>query len=190
MGKKQTILGVLFLLGLTGICQAEGEHLWHRETMTNSFCGLNDQLADSGIELGFDITSIYQINTHGGISTNERRGRHHSRYEATVDIDLEKLLGIEEGYFYIVCWAGSTVWYCGECVGLELIACRALCWSAHFEAMPRKKFLKKSIKMLTCLNLSRFRRGLYSSLHILLLPLIPILPRMQEVIHKYKFLYY
>jgi len=106
MNKTKIVPSVMFLLALVGICQAEGDSIWEQETLTNGFWGLNDQLADSGIELGFGITSIYQTNVHGGISTNQRRGRHHSRYEATMDIDLEKLLGIEGGSFSIVGWGG------------------------------------------------------------------------------------
>lgn len=106
MSRTQAVLIVTFLLGLAGVCRAEGESIWEQETLTNGFWGLNDRLADSGMELGFGITSIYQINAHGGTSTNERRGRHHGRYEATMDIDMEKLLGIEGGSFSVVGWGG------------------------------------------------------------------------------------
>ena len=106
MSRTQAVLVVTFLLGLAGVCRAQGESIWEQETLTNGFWGLNDQLAEKGIGLGFDLTSMYQINAHGGISTNERRGRHHNRYEVTMDVDLNKLLGIEEGYFYIVAWGG------------------------------------------------------------------------------------
>ncbi len=106
MSKKQIVLSVMFLLGLAGICRAEGENLWQRETLTNGFWGLNDQLADSGIELGFGITNVYQVNTHGGTSTNERRGRHVGRYDLEMSMDLEKLLGIEGGSFFVHGWGG------------------------------------------------------------------------------------
>ncbi|MBN2456591.1 MAG: carbohydrate porin [Sedimentisphaerales bacterium] len=106
MSKMQAAFIIMFLLGFAVICRAQGESTCQQETLTGGFWSLNDQLADSGIELGFGITSIYQINTHSGLSTNERRGRHHGRYEATMDIDLEKLLGIEDGSFSIVGWGG------------------------------------------------------------------------------------
>jgi porin len=106
MSRLLAVLVIMFLLYLAGICRADGDSIWEQQTLTNGFWGLNDQLADSGIDLGFGITSIYQINAHGGISTNEHRGRYHSRYEATMDVDLERLLGIEDGSFYIVGWGG------------------------------------------------------------------------------------
>jgi len=106
MGRAQILVFVVFLLGLAGLCQAESGNIWQQETLTNGFCGINDQLADRGIELGFNITGIYQTNVHGGKSTNQRRGRVHGRYEAAMDIDLEKLLGIESGSFSIVGWGG------------------------------------------------------------------------------------
>jgi porin len=106
MSRQQTVLTITFFLGLAGVCRAEGGSIWEQETITNGFWGLNDQLEDSGIELGFELTSIYQINARGGISTNERRGRHHGRYEATIGVDLERLLGIEDGSFFVVGWGG------------------------------------------------------------------------------------
>lgn len=74
--------------------------------LQGAFERLNDELADKGIEAGFGITSIYQTNVKDGTSTRTHRGRHHGRYEATMDIDLEKLLGIEGGSFSIVGWGG------------------------------------------------------------------------------------
>jgi len=106
MSSTKTVLIVAFLFGLAGICQAQNDSIWERETLTGGFWGVNDELADKGIELGFGITSMYQTNVHGGISTSRRRGRHHGRYETTMDIDLEKLLGIEGGSFSIVGWGG------------------------------------------------------------------------------------
>ncbi len=106
MSRLRVVLIIAFLLGLAGICRAGSGNICEQETLTNGFWGLNEQLEDSGIELGFGLTSIYQINARGGISTNEHRGRHHSRYEATMDIDLERLLGIEDGSFSVVGWGG------------------------------------------------------------------------------------
>jgi porin len=106
MSKSRVLLVITYLFVFAGICRSEQGSIWEQETLTNGFWGLNDQLADSGIELGFEMTSIYQINARGGISTNDRRGRHHGRYEATMDMDLERLLGIEDGSFYIIGWGG------------------------------------------------------------------------------------
>jgi len=106
MSRMQAVLIVIFLLGLTGLCQAEDDSIWQRETLTNGFGGLNDQLADSGIELGFGLTSIYQNNVHGGESTHNRRGRHSGSYDLELSADLEKLLGFETGSIYMLVEAG------------------------------------------------------------------------------------
>jgi porin len=106
MSKKQIVLSVMFLLGLAGICRAEGENLWQRETLTNGFWGLNDQLADSGIELVFGITNVYQVNTHGGTSTHNHRGRHSGSYDLELSADLQKLLGFETGSIYMLVEGG------------------------------------------------------------------------------------
>jgi porin len=106
MDKVRVLLSAVVLLSWAGICWAESDSIWERETLTNGFGGLNDQLVDSGVKLGFSLTTIYRLNTHGGISTNQHRGRHHGRYEATMDIDLQKLLGIEGSSFSIVGWGG------------------------------------------------------------------------------------
>ena len=106
MVRKRTILGVVFLLGLAGICKAGDENLWQQETLTNGCWGLNDQLADSGIELGFGITNVYQVNTHGGTSTHARRGRHSGSYDLELSADLQKLLGFETGSIYMLVEGG------------------------------------------------------------------------------------
>jgi len=106
MSRTQAVLVVAFLLGLAGFCRAEGENIWEQQTLTNGFWGLNDRLADSGIELGFGITSIYQINAYGGASTNQRRGRHSGSYDFELSADLQKLLGFEMGSIYMLVEGG------------------------------------------------------------------------------------
>lgn len=105
-GRTQIVLSVTFLLGLAGICRAEGESLWQRETLTDGFWGLNDQLADSGIEVGFGITNVYQANVKGGTSTHSRRGRHSGSYDLELWADLQKLLGFETGSIYMLVEGG------------------------------------------------------------------------------------
>ena len=77
--------------------------VWERETLTNGFWGLNDSLADSGIEVGFGITNIYQINLRGGngTSTKEHRGRYTGSYDLEVTADMERLLGLDGGSVYV-----------------------------------------------------------------------------------------
>ena len=106
MSRAKVVLGAVFLLALTGICRAEGESLWQRETPTNGFWGLNDQLSDSGIEVCFSITSIYQSNIKGGTSTHNRRGRHSGSYDLEAIVDLHKFLGFDSGSIYMLVEGG------------------------------------------------------------------------------------
>jgi len=106
MSRTQGVLIVTFLLRLAPICQAENDSIWERETLTNGFWGLNDSLADSGIELGFGINSIYQANVKGGTSTHARRGRHSGSYDLELSADLQKLLGFETGSIYMLVEGG------------------------------------------------------------------------------------
>jgi len=106
MSRTQDVLIVTFLLGLAPICQAENDSIWERETLTNGFWGLNDQLEDSGIELGFGITSIYQANLKGGTSIHNRRGRHSGSYDLELSADLQKLLGFEMASIYMLVEGG------------------------------------------------------------------------------------
>ncbi len=106
MSRTQIVLSLTFLLGLAEICRAEGESLWQRETLTDGFWGLNDQLADSGIEVGFGITNVYQANVKGGTSTHSRRGRHSGSYDLELWTDLQNLLGFETGSIYMLVEGG------------------------------------------------------------------------------------
>jgi porin len=100
MMKRMTIvLTVVILLSLAGFCRAES--LWERDSISNGFWGLNDRLADNGIELGLGITEIYQQNAHGGMSTHRKQGRHSGSYDLEASADLQQLLGIEGGSLYM-----------------------------------------------------------------------------------------
>ena len=76
------------MLSSAGICQAENDSIWGRKTLTGGFWGLNDPLADKGIELGFGVTSIYQANVKGGTSTHARRGRHSGSYDLELSAEM------------------------------------------------------------------------------------------------------
>jgi len=95
-------------LTMVGICQGQANEndIWNRDTLTNGFWGLNDQLADEGIELGFGITNVYQANIKGGTSTHARRGRHSGSYDLELSVDLQKLLGFETGSIYMLVEGG------------------------------------------------------------------------------------
>ena len=108
------LFSLAFLLSIAGICQATGSEdnsevvydFWKCASPTNGLWGLNDKLAPSGIEIGLGLTSIYQANVKDGTSTNDRRGRHVGRYDLEMSMDLEKLLGIEGGSFFVHGWGG------------------------------------------------------------------------------------
>jgi len=102
MNRTMILLSVVILPSLAGICYGEHNNLWGRKTLTNGFFGLNDELADSGIELGLSATQIYQQNVRGGISTHRRAGRYSGSYDLELTADLEKLLGIEGGSLYML----------------------------------------------------------------------------------------
>ena len=106
MEKARVLLTLLLLLSLTSILQADSTEpnvaddphdIWRQKTLTGGFWGLNDELADKGIEVGFGVTSIYQANVKGGTSTHARRGRHSGSYDLELSADLQKLLGFETG---------------------------------------------------------------------------------------------
>ena len=117
MSRAKVVLGILFLLGLTGVCLADESgddskivtDFWRCASPTNGFWGLNDKLAPSGIEVGLGLTTVYQTNVHGGTSTNERRGRHVGRYDLEMSMDMEELLGIEGGSFFVHGWGGWPI---------------------------------------------------------------------------------
>jgi len=110
MKRMTIVLTVAIVLSLAGFCRAES--LWERDSVSNGFWGLNDRLADHGIELGLGITEIYQQNVHGGMNTNRRQGRHSGSYDLEASADLQRLLGIEGGSLYMHAkggWSRSDV---------------------------------------------------------------------------------
>ena len=102
MNKVRVLLGVVLLPVLMDVCSAEQtSDVWRRDTLTEGFWGLNDQLADDGIEVGFGLTNIYQANVKGGLGTHNKRGRYSGSYDLELTTDMEKLFGIEGGILYI-----------------------------------------------------------------------------------------
>jgi len=89
------------LLDTAAVADPDDSDLWNRETLTNGFAGLNDSLANKGIEVALGLTNIYQQNNHGGISTHRRQGRHTGSYDLEISSDLQKLLGVEGGTLYV-----------------------------------------------------------------------------------------
>ncbi len=108
MINKMIVVGsaLLFAAGLVqaGVAETEKHNedvsLWQQETLTNGFWGLNDRLADNGIEAALSATQIYQQNVKGGLSTHRRAGRYSGSYDLEVNLDFERLFGIEGGRIY------------------------------------------------------------------------------------------
>jgi len=63
-------------------------------TLTHGFWGLNDTLANYGIEVALGSTNIYQTNVNNGLDTHARSGRFTGSYDLEIAADLEKLAGI------------------------------------------------------------------------------------------------
>lgn len=102
MNKTQILLSVAVLLCAAAVAQAnDDDSVWERETLTNGFFGLNDTLADQGIEVGLGITQIYQQNVNGGLSRHRRAGRNSGSYDLELTFDFEKLFDIEGGSLYM-----------------------------------------------------------------------------------------
>ena len=115
MGTKRILLSILTLINLAETCSAGGKEvndsnlfsdILNRETLMDGFWGLNEKLAPLGIEIGLGLTTVYQTNVHGGLSTNEHRGRHIGRYDLELSADLDTLLGVEGGKLFILGWGG------------------------------------------------------------------------------------
>ena len=102
MSKVKFFLGLALLLVIMDVCSAEhAGDVQHSDTLTGGFWGLNDRLADDGIEIGFGVTNIYQANVKGGLSTHNKRGRYSGSYDLELTGDTQKLFGIEGGSLYV-----------------------------------------------------------------------------------------
>jgi porin len=102
MNRRRLLLGLVFLIITVNLCKADDtDDIWSRETLTNGFCGLNGELADWGIEVGFGITNIYQQNVKGGRGTRLKSGRYTGSYDFEMLADLEKLVGFETGIIFL-----------------------------------------------------------------------------------------
>jgi len=113
MNKTRIVVSIMLLSSTADLSKAESAKPEEannvsgiRQTPADGFFGLNDRLPDKAIEVGFGITNVYQANVKGGTSTHNHKGRHVGRYDMELSADLEKLLGIEGGSFFIHGWGG------------------------------------------------------------------------------------
>lgn len=101
MGRLKVIGVIAFVVMNCGGVFAQGE-LSEQETLTNNLFGLGDSLAEQGIEVSLSATQIYQQNVRGGMSTHRRAGRYSGSYDVELQVDFEKLLGIEGSRLYML----------------------------------------------------------------------------------------
>jgi len=120
MNKVRIVVCLVVLLSMVNASGGENtkfemtdslSYIWQQKTLTDGFWGLNDELEDMGIEIGFSVTNIYQQNVHGGISTHRRAGRYSGSYDLELNVDLEKLWSIQGGSLFMLTegvWSKST----------------------------------------------------------------------------------
>ena len=109
MNRTRIFLSIVLLLGLVTPVHAEhssskktgNSNIVQRQSLTNRLLGLNDALANKGIELELGLTQIYQQNVRGGISKHHRAGRFSGSYDLELSADLQKLLGLESGTLFL-----------------------------------------------------------------------------------------
>jgi len=77
-------------------------NIWQRQTLMDGFFGLDETLADTGVELELSTTQIYQQNVRGGISTHRKASRFSGSYDLELSADLEKLFNIQGARLYML----------------------------------------------------------------------------------------
>jgi len=111
VNRGQFFLGLLTVLSVMNLSRADdtkterigySRNIWQRESLTDGFFSVEEKLADSGIEVGLGVTSIYQQNVRGGLSTHRRAGRFAGSYDLEFSADLERLLGIKGSSLYML----------------------------------------------------------------------------------------
>lgn len=90
-----------FVLSFQIVFGDPSDHFLQRDSLSNGFLGLNEALEPGGIQFGLSITSIYQQNTRGGISTHRHQGRWSGSYDLEMELDMERLAGLEGGILYM-----------------------------------------------------------------------------------------
>ena len=82
--------------------------IWERETLTDNWFGAGEALADKGLSFQCALLQTYQVNVHGGRSTDSDEGRYQGRYDLEFKADLEKLAGLTGGSLYASARGGWT----------------------------------------------------------------------------------
>ena len=74
--------------------------IWQRQTLTNNWLGLGEQMERYGVTLGLSATHVCQLNLNGGLATHRRSGRYAGSYDLEVEADLAKAVGLRGGKVY------------------------------------------------------------------------------------------
>lgn len=77
------------------------ESLSKKSYLTDELCGYGTFLRENGIAGGLSTTQIYQLSLHSALSTHRHAGRYAGSYDLEVTFDLEKILRIPGGTFYV-----------------------------------------------------------------------------------------
>lgn len=93
--KPLWMISVAVLVFGVNVSQAQHEHVWQQESLTNGFWGLNEALEPSGVETALSATSVYQRNVKGGLSTSRRTGEFSGSYDLEMTFDLQRMLGMD-----------------------------------------------------------------------------------------------
>lgn len=104
MGKVKVMLIVVLMLVAAAFAAAD---IWEQETVTEGFWGLNDELANHGMELAVGVTQVIQQNARGGTSTHDQAGVWAGSTDVELTTDLQRLLGVEGATLYI---HGESTW--------------------------------------------------------------------------------
>ena len=91
--------------------------LLERQTLTDGWFGLGEELSSTGLTVGLSATQIYQQNIHGGLSTHRRSGRYSGSYDLELDIDLETILNLQGGRVYVLAQGSWSEGIDGPAVG-------------------------------------------------------------------------
>lgn len=113
MSRKIILATIGLTLSLTAACLADEGHekgpahtltclecVGERETLTDDWFGLGEQLAEAGVTVGLSHTQVYQINLHSALATHRHAGRYTGSYDLEAELDLAKLLGLSGAIFY------------------------------------------------------------------------------------------
>ena len=89
------------VLLVIGVVSSTHGHTSSHQNLTDNLTNFKDDLSEKGMEFNLGYTGIYQQNVHGGLSTHKKSGRNSGSYDVEITADLERLLGIQNAFFYL-----------------------------------------------------------------------------------------